>query len=86
MKTQRARLDHLQQTRAPRSGGVLVMQPGETEEQALERAARKGRTGGVLLMPAAMDEAAWEEACIRDMREQAARAEEWAQKFSEAHK
>jgi hypothetical protein len=71
--------------RQPSRGGVLQMLPGETEEQALERAEREGKRGSFLISPAAMSAVEWEAAAVESMRDQAVRADEWARQFEREH-
>ncbi len=69
MSTRKARLLAAERvTGATRRGGVLVLQAGETAEDAVARAAAAGRTGPFLVMPAAMTEAEWEAAAILQQR------------------
>ena len=69
MSTRRARLLAAERvTGATRRGGVLVLQAGESAEDALTRAAAAGRTGPYLVMPGAMTEAEWEAAAILQQR------------------
>ena len=69
MSTRKARLLAAERaTGARRVGGVLTLQPGESAEDAVARAAASGRTGPYLVVPAAMDAATWEAAAILQQR------------------
>ena len=69
MSSRKSRLEAAERaTGAVRRGGVLVLLPGETAEDAVARAAAAGRTGPYLVVPARMDAATWEAAAILQQR------------------
>ena len=69
MSTRKARLLAAERvTGATRRGGVLVLQAGESAEDAVARAAAAGRTGPYLVTPAPMDAATWETMAVQQQR------------------
>lgn len=60
----RTRLKALEDAQAADSkvGGVITLLRGETIEEALERAAKEGRTGSFLVVPSVLTEEEWLEA------------------------
>ena len=57
----KARIQRLERITAPANrGGVLRQLPGESVEQAIERAGREGRTVQFMVMPAIPSPEQWE--------------------------